>query len=126
LNAGIKLISFENIKFIQYADPDQPIWDYSHFVKKHNLDYIFTLHVRCFGHTLDKNGGPPVGVTFLVGFLVDGSTNKLVWQYPLMVREPVVGEWNQPPDYPNLTKAIVKSLETALNQVYVAFFKKAP
>ena len=122
-----ELLSNENIEFSPYGvTKDEARYRLSGFAKKRNLDYIFTLTVRCFGATQPDKLAQPVGVTYAAGSLVDGSTNQLIWQYPILVEEPVAGEWDQPPDYPNLRKAIEKSLEKAIRQIHASFFKGTP
>jgi len=69
---------------------------------------------------------PPKGYTVLVSYLINGRTEEVISQHISYVVEPVNGEWDEPPAYPNLMKAARASFEIAINEVFIDIFKQAP
>ena len=119
----------ERIQRKKKGEATEPRYDFAQFAQRHALDYIFLLELRCFGAVLAerytlKPGDSTLTLTFAVGSLIDTATDKILWQYPIMVKERVEGQWNQPPNYPTLTRSIVKTLERALSEIYYSFFKQ--
>ena len=60
------------------------------------------------------------------GEMVDLATNGLIWRARMDTLDGTVrveGEWNQAPDFPNLTAAIYKSIDQAWDFLVKDFFK---
>jgi hypothetical protein len=110
---------------------DEVRFDWSKFAKERQADLIFALELPFTGVTRDHTAfgvptSPPRGLSVAIGYLVNPITHQLLWQDPEIIEQPIVGEWDQPPDYPNVIKAILTSLEKAIDQVFFSFFKRAP
>lgn len=63
-------------------------------------------------------GAPPVqGGCVLYAELSDPQHSAIYWRYTSRVRMPVVGNANQPPDYPNVTQSAVNSQKIAVEEL---------
>ncbi|HEV8674488.1 MAG TPA: hypothetical protein VGX21_10610 [Methylomirabilota bacterium] len=85
-----------------------------------SADLVLLLSVDAWGtarkYVLGIPVGPHKGMVRARGRLVNLRTNQLQWQAFMTVEDsivPVEGEWDQPPDYPNLTNAVRKAAEQA-------------
>lgn len=77
------------------------------------LDVLVLLQVRRYGTIRPYYGfvplGSPQALFEVMGQMVDLRTGGLLWQIRMPEQQatvPVSGEWDDPPDYPNLTAAL--------------------
>jgi hypothetical protein len=105
-------------------------YDYKPISNELGTDYLLVLEVYCFGVGRSYFGfipqGPPKGWTALTCTLVDTRSNKIISRQFETNLEVPRGEWDEPPEYRILMNAVVKSLETSLDNVYIAILKRAP
>ncbi|NMO13513.1 hypothetical protein HPC49_09795 [Pyxidicoccus fallax] len=74
--------------------------------------------------------GAPVAICMSKGEMIDLKTNAVRWRaYPEMdasVTVKVSGEWDEPPDYRNVTAAIAQAITHAQGFLVKEFFGKRP
>jgi hypothetical protein len=91
-----------------------------------NTDKVLILRLVGYGAERQYNGsipmGKPKGYCELTGDLVDLNTNKVLWHYNASISEPINGEWDQPPAYPNLTAAMKQAVAVAQDELLDSFF----
>jgi hypothetical protein len=71
----------------------------------------------------------PQGLAAVYGAMVDAKTNHLMWHTGdsmtnAYTKEPVVGEWKEPPAYPNLTAATNRAIEKSKRVLVDKFFSR--
>ena len=105
---------------------DEVRYDFSALAKRTRADLIFCIEYmrpRLMQSMVGpKTVGYPRGVTAVIGALINPHSKTFPWQHLEIAEEPVVGEWDEPPDYPKLEKAMLKSLEKASNQTFFKLF----
>lgn len=121
----------ENIKAVvanehPYLDPD--LLNLSNKVNRvqlaaeYNADQVLVLAMPFYGARTPMQGNifasiPPVeGVCVLYAELSDPQHTTIYWRHTSRVTKPVVNA-NQPPDYPNLTQAILDSQKMAQEEL---------
>ncbi len=63
----------------------------------------------------------PSGYFVAVGQLVDLKTQKLLWHKGVRIRRPSRGEWDQPPDFANLTAAVHQAVDSGIDMLVLDF-----
>lgn len=105
-------------------------YDYKPISEELGTEYLLVLEVFCFGVGRSYFGfipqGPPKGWTALTCSLVETRSNKVISRQFAKNLEVPKGEWDEPPEYPNLMNAVLKSFETSVDEVFIAFFGRAP
>jgi hypothetical protein len=106
-------------------------YDYTSIARELGVDKLSVLDVRAFGISRAFYGfvptGSPRGYSQLSVALVEGKSNRLLGLYPLTaMTKNCEGDWNQPPEFAHLVKAMDKSMEDAVDEAFVLFFKQAP
>lgn len=93
------------------------------------LDAIVLLQVRRYGTIRSYYGfiplGAPAGFFEAKGQMIDLKTNALLWQTQTTEQQatvPAVGEWDQPPSYPNLTAALRTAIGNGNEFLWKEFF----
>lgn len=96
-----------------------------------DVDFVLLLEVKRFGTTRSYWGFIPTSDPWALcesrGYLINAKTNELLWTSEMIEKESKVksiGEWDQSPDFPNLTKAISKSIDNAKAFLITEFFGK--
>jgi len=97
------------------------------------IDYLLLLAVDRFGTFRDYFVfGPtaaPLGMFQVSGLLLDLRSDRVLWQVAMLERQNLVvieGPWEQPPTYPNVTRAIQNSEREAATWLQSSFFPMAP
>ena len=67
-------------------------------------------------------GGAPKAYCVLKGELIDRQNKKILWSHFAKIEEPVRGDWDQPPSYPNFTLALKQAVDSAQEEVIDSFF----
>jgi hypothetical protein len=98
--------------------------DYSALAAGAQSQYLLFVRVTRIGMIRSVSilpGAPPGGHFAAVGQLIDLQTQKLLWHKAVDVKRPSQGEWNQPPDFPNLTAALNQAVDSGLNLLVLDF-----
>lgn len=92
---------------------------------KLNADKVLILKLNAIGVKRRYNGlipaEDPQGYCVITGELRDRS-NRVLWHYQASASQPVEGAWDQPPSYPNLTRAIKVAAQSATQELIDSFF----
>jgi hypothetical protein len=86
---------------------------------EYNADQVLVLALPFYGARIPQQpnmfaGTPPVEATcVLYAELSDPQHTTIYWRHTSRVTKPVLVNANQPPDYPNLTQAIINSRDMA-------------
>jgi len=100
---------------------------------RHGVDRVLLLSVDRFGAYRDyfvfvATSGPQA-LFQVSGCLVDVRSPGLLWRVAMGEEQnlvPIEGEWDQPPDYPNLTQALHRAEHEAAAFIQGAFFVEVP
>jgi hypothetical protein len=94
--------------------------DLRRLAAKENVDLLLLLSVERFGTLRPYYGfiplGPPKALFAVKGELVNLRTNDLLWRVAMKDEDALVaveGGWDQPPDFPNLSRALQRAVEQA-------------
>lgn len=95
--------------------------DYPVFARKVGVHDLLVIHLDSIGVSRPYYGfiptGRPTAMCNLSGELIDTETNKVIWRQSVSSNEPIVGEWDQAPMYPNIMKAIALASEKAQREL---------
>ncbi|MEM7147527.1 MAG: hypothetical protein AAF591_20595 [Verrucomicrobiota bacterium] len=93
-------------------------------------DYLIHLRLKRFGFARAYMGfipvGEPIAVCDVRGQMIDGTNLEVIWDTGSVtgaVREAVIGEWDQPPDYPNATETLARTLARSKKLLVDQFFE---
>ena len=99
--------------------------------KATKADYVILLHLQNFGSTRTYYSviplGEPQAFASVRGIMVEKDSYKLAWDTGSMegrLHEPVTGEWDQSPDFPNITAAVKRALKKAQIHLRDLFFNR--
>lgn len=100
--------------------------DFSVVKKTHGVDKVLLLSINAIGTIRSYYGfvplGAPQGISNLSGQVVNLQNNSLEWnQAASQVVPNTEGEWDMPPSYPGLTKAVNNAFEQSRNMLYNQF-----
>ncbi len=88
-------------------------------------DKLLVLKLDAVGVKRRYNGVVPAedpkAYCVITGELRD-TANQVLWHYQASASEQVEGAWDQPPNYPNLTKAIEVAIHSAEQELMDSFF----
>lgn len=103
--------------------------DLSALRTEQKLDAVVLLQVRRYGTIRSYYGfiplGAPAGFFEAKGQMVDLRTGALVWQTQMTEQQATVagmGDWDQPPAYPNLTAALHVAIANGSEFLWKEFF----
>jgi hypothetical protein len=110
--------------------PGGPRFDLS-TVSTEPVDYVLVLEVLAFGagRSYTVNGvpvSPAWGESAVAGYFVEAKANHWLWQDMEVIRQGASGDWDEPSEYPTLTRAVLASLERSINQMFFSLFGRAP
>lgn len=101
------------------------------FKEKYDIDYLIVFSISRYGTIRSYYGfiplGPPKGLFEANGMLVNLKTNQYEWYVEMEEEESsseIMGEWDEEPDYPNLTNAIYEALHSSQKFLQNHFFDK--
>ena len=99
---------------------------------KENIDYLVLLSVEQCGTLRSYYGFIPIGrptVYFKVsGQLIDLKDNSILWRTEFKTQEDsfsIVGEWDSPPDFPEIIKTLKNAIVTKQNILMDAFYSNS-
>jgi len=87
--------------------------------------YLLLVQVQSIGTIRGYMGvvpsTSPSGYFVAVGQLIDLKTQKLLWHKGVSIRRPGRGEWDQPPDFANLTAAVHRAVDSGIDMLVLDF-----
>ncbi len=103
-------------------------YDFRSYKTTLNVDYVAFLDVEFFGSeqtyfSIFPTSGPD-GLSKIHVYLIDTATNAVIAEHHSQKKIPLSGKNNEQNDYQGTREAVVKALETTLEDAYNAFFKK--
>lgn len=105
-------------------------YDYAPIFEELKTDYLMILEVYRFGVGRNYFGfvptGSPKAWTALKCSLVERTSNSVIGQHFARILEEVNGEWDEPPEYPILMKAVSVSFEKSVDEIFTNLFQRAP
>lgn len=100
--------------------------NYRSFVSRVGANELLVIDLENFGAIRNYYAfiptGAPKAFCQLTGKLIDTTTNKILWRHRATSTEEVNGPWDQPPYYPNVTKAIRVAANNAQEELLDSFF----
>jgi hypothetical protein len=122
------LIDVKSLPTIQNPSEHTPSTDFRPIAEKYGVDYLLLLKIDQVGTIRNYFGFVPIGApsAYCVagGLLVQGETNENFWAYTMRPNKSEVkieGNWDSPPDYPELDAAILKAIAKAVTEVETHF-----
>jgi len=104
-------------------------YDFEPIFEELQTDYLLVLEIYNFGTTRPYYGfmpkGPPKGWAALRCSLIERHSGEVIAQQFAKCSEDSEGEWDEPPEYSNLMKAVSTSFEKAIDEVYISFFGRS-
>jgi hypothetical protein len=101
-------------------------YDFKFLKTQYHADYAFILNLHRFGVKRSYYAFVPISrpVGWVSGdlSLINLNDNTLAGYYKVDVSVPVPGEWDNPPQYPELTQSVKEALLKGLNNSYSHFF----
>jgi len=126
------LTKFEKGKFMKASNEVyyfSTIYDLKSISDELQADYLMVLEIHRFGVKRYYHGfiptTPPFAWTALRCTLIETASNKIVANH---FSEKAISseEWDEPPDFANLMKAVLTSFERAIDDVFTGFLGRAP
>ncbi len=106
------------------------ISDQKQIAKEVEVDHLIILEILSFGIGRSYFGiiptSQPQGLTNLRCYLINSSSDQIIAQHIAKNLEASQGEWDEPPEYPNLMKAMLSSFEKSIDECFFAFFGRLP
>lgn len=122
------MINLDNLPKYVDKDSNSKRTDYSYFKEKYDVDYIVLANIIAVGTSRKYYGfiplGSPKGYCLAHGIMKDTAEDKTTWEYTTNYKKSVVkvdGEWDAPPDYPDLSVAVQKAITNAAEELSVNF-----
>jgi hypothetical protein len=131
--SALKIDSFINLeeyeKFSAPSSGEYSKKDLRSLSDEYDINMLILLSIEAVGTIRSYYGfiatGRPKGYCIGKGQLIDLDNNEILWLYSMNEEEGshnIEGEWKQPPDYPNLTEAIIDAVEYAKSTLESDFF----
>ncbi len=106
---------------------EKEFWlDLKEFKQKYQVDYVLFLDIQEFGVKQNFFGfiatEAPKARTQVDVYLVDTKDNGIVGEYHAIKELEAKGKWDNPPEYPEMMKAVYDSLQSSLEEAFFGFF----
>ena len=105
-------------------------FDLSSIFEETGASRIILLELSGFGFSRSYYSmiptGSPVGVAYVRGCMIERGDHRLLWDTKWRygtINEQIIGEWKEPPDYPNLQNAINRALGRSKKFLAERFFE---
>jgi len=99
--------------------------DFSALGAAAQAQYLLLVQVQSIGTIRGYMGvvpsTSPSGYFVAVGQLIDLKTQRLLWHKGVSIRRPSRGEWDQPPDFANLTAAVHRAVDSGIDMLVLDF-----
>jgi hypothetical protein len=103
--------------------------DLQPFTSENDVDLLLLISVERYGTMRNYYGffpvSPPRGFFQAKGRLINPKNSEIQWQAPMGDEQSamaVEGDWDQPPDYPNITTAVHRAEKNAIHFLDTSFF----
>jgi hypothetical protein len=100
--------------------------DFRPFARSAGVDKLIIIYIRAIGTTRPYYGflplGPPKAFCIFGGEMIDANTNKLIWLRTMTAVLGIPGNWDNPPNFPEVTSEIQNALKMASVGVKQSFF----
>jgi hypothetical protein len=121
-------VDLESLRMVKHGALEFP-YDLTAIAERYGVAQIIFISVESYGTMRPYYGFLPVGdplVFFRVGArMVNVRDHAILWRAAMEEDEgyaPILGEWDQPPDYPNLSQAMIRAVITATDFLDRRFF----
>lgn len=105
-------------------------YDFKSIAEELQVNRLMVLDIQAFGIARSYYGfiptSQPKGYAQVIGYLLDGSSNLVIGQQYSKNIELSQGEWDVPPEYTNLMRASVTSLEKSIDEIFITIFGRVP
>lgn len=99
--------------------------NYPGYMTRTNANRFLLIKLEAIGATRRYYGfiptGAPEAYCVIKGELINDK-NKVLWRHKAIVKQPVQGEWDQAPGYPNLMNAVKATIKICRQEVFNSFF----
>ncbi len=100
--------------------------DYAAFAGQTNSDEMLVIKLQAVGAKRQYFAmvptGAPEAYVVMTGELVNPTNKQVLWRYQTTVSQPVQGNWDQPPNYPNFNSALKLAANSAQQELMDSFF----
>jgi ABC-type uncharacterized transport system auxiliary subunit len=107
-----------------YIDPEQK--KEAVFTAKIDGNKLLLIELQQLGAIRNYYGfiptGAPKAYCLLKGELINREDKQVLWRHITKIEEPVQGNWDQPPAYPNFTLALQQAVVSAQEEMIDSFF----
>lgn len=124
----IKVADLKKLDQDESSPPDshRVTRDFRPLKQKYGVDKLVLITVTQVGTIRNYFGffpiGAPSGIASLAGQAIDLTTNTLEWNQTITRTVPSADRnWNEPPQYPGLTKAVLTALDQSRDLLYNRF-----
>jgi len=123
---------FDVDQFEEFEKPDKASghfakYDFSSLSSKEDIDLLLLVTINRFGTNRNYWGFVPMGapraIFYVTGELFRLKDHQVLWLETLGSEMGINGDWDQEPNYPNVTKAIHAAMEKASNDLVLNFTK---
>lgn len=125
LGEEIKLDSLEKFKKPETAMGEYANLDFSSLIQKEGIDQLFLVSVHRFGTVRKYYGfiplGAPKATIFATGQLIRLKDHQVLWRDDVNEIVEINGDWDQDPEYPNLSSALNAAMDTASKKLLSSF-----
>lgn len=117
----------QNIFVIQYPKKIDGRKSYQIALAQAGDSKLLTINLQALGARREYSMGfiptrAPEAYCKLEGQLIDPKDKKVWWRHEVEIIQPIEGDWDQPPSYPNLTHALNTAIDEAQNEMLDSFF----
>lgn len=117
----------EELKRFAQNEEKYAVYDLISLKNQYKANYAMILAPHAFGAKRSYYSfvptSAPCGYAEVKFYLVNLTDNSIVGHYNGSMEMPVVGEWDNPPEYPELVRASQDSLIKVIKNAYAYFFK---
>lgn len=104
--------------------------DFRGLRQQYGVDRLVLLTVLAAGTQRSYYGFVPISKPVALlrgrGELIDLTNNEILWRENVESTAAIGGEWDQPPNYPNLTIAVQQNIRSARDRLVASLFSSAP
>jgi hypothetical protein len=117
----------ENYPKVSSPQPNAAVFDFSALKKTDGLDRLLVINVTAVGVERTYASYIPTSEpkAFVLGsaYMVNLASNQYEWFEPIAVRRAADGKWDEPPNFPGLTNALVQAIDSARTLILKPFAK---
>ncbi|MBI5523065.1 MAG: hypothetical protein HY910_10580 [Desulfarculus sp.] len=100
--------------------------DYRPYIQEAGVDKLIILSLPAMGTTRPYYGfvplGPPKAICMFGGKMIEAKTNKLLWSYFYTSILAIPGNWDNPPQFPEVTARVFEAVNISRESVKKSFF----